>query len=245
MKSLLMLCACLSLSPLAWAAGNPVEYKIDGEAFEGYYISPKSSAPLVYMIHDWDGLTAYEIKRAQMLADLGYAVFAADMFGKGIRPTETADKKRLTGALYQDRARMRRLLEGGFAAAKAQGANIENAVAMGYCFGGAVVLEYARVGKDLKGFVTFHGGLAKPADQDYAQTKGQLLILHGTADQAVTMEQFAQLAMDLEKYQVSHEMITYSGAPHAFTVFDTPRYRKDADEKSWARFVEYLAATLK
>ena len=139
---------------------------------------------------------------------------------------------------------MRRLLEGGFAAAKAQGANVENAVAMGYCFGGAVVLEYARSGKDLKGFVTFHGGLAKPADQDYAQTKGQLLILHGTADQAVTMEQFAQLAMDLEKYQVSHEMITYSGAPHAFTVFDTPRYRKDADEKSWARFVEYLAATL-
>jgi len=245
MKSLLAGLALLSLPMLASAAGNPVEYTISGEKFEGYYISPSPDAPLVLLIHDWDGLTDYEVKRSKMLAEQGYAVFAADMFGKGVRPTEIADKKKLTGALYQDRARMRTLLDGAYAAARAQGANLDNAVAMGYCFGGAVVLEYARAGADLKGFVSFHGGLATPQGQDYAKTKGQLLILHGTADTSVTMDDFATLAKQLEQYHVSHEMTTYSGAPHAFTVFDTERYRKDADEKSWRRFLEYLQTTLR
>jgi dienelactone hydrolase len=245
MKTLLAGFVMLMLPAMTFAAGEMVDYSVNGEDFVGYYISPGPDAPLVLMIHDWDGLTDYEIKRAQMLAAEGYAVFAGDMFGKGIRPTETEDKKKLTGALYQDRARMRSLLEGVYLAAKAKGGNVDNAVIMGYCFGGAVVLEYARSGADLKGFVSFHGGLTTPEGQDYSQTKGALLVLHGTADTAVTMDDFASLAKQLEQFNVSHEMITYSGAPHAFTVFGSERYRKDADEKSWRRFLEYLDATLR
>ncbi len=235
----------LSLATVpAWAAGQNVDYTVASEKFSGYYISPKPNAPLVLMIHDWDGLTGYEVKRAQMLADLGYAVFAADLFGKDVRPTTTADKKSLTGALYNDRERMRSLLQGALQAAGQQGGNVGNAVAMGYCFGGAVVLELARSGENLKGFVTFHGGLATPTGQNYAAAKGKLLILHGSADTAVTMDDFAALAKALEQNKVHHEMITYSGAPHAFTVFGSERYRRDADEKSWRRFVEYLQETL-
>ncbi|PLY01844.1 MAG: dienelactone hydrolase [Desulfuromonas sp.] len=240
----LTLCFCLFTLP-AFAAGQYVDYSVNGEPFTGYYISPTDDAPLVLLIHDWDGLTDYEVKRAQMLADQGYAVFAADMFGKGIRPTETADKKSLTGALYADRPRMRTLLNAALATAKKQGGDIENAVAMGYCFGGTVVLEFARSGACLKGFVTFHGGLQTPEGQDYSGTQGKLLILHGTADTSVTMDDFATLAKELEAAQINHEMITYSGAPHAFSVFDSPRYRKDADEKSWKRFSEYLDDTLR
>jgi dienelactone hydrolase len=140
---------------------------------------------------------------------------------------------------------MRALIQGALDAAQAQGANVGNAVVMGYCFGGAAVLEFARSGADMKGFVTFHGGLQTPAGQDYAQTKGQLLILHGTADANITMEHFAALANELEQHGVAHEMITYGGAPHAFTVFGSDRYREDADRKSWQRFKEFLAATLK
>jgi dienelactone hydrolase len=116
---------------------------------------------------------------------------------------------------------------------------------MGYCFGGAAVLEFARSGADMKGFVTFHGGLQTPAGQDYAKAKGQLLILHGTADANITMEHFAALANELEQHEVAHEMITYGGAPHAFTVFGSDRYREDADQKSWRRFKEFLADTLR
>lgn len=244
MRFIYGLMVMMMLTGTAFAGGMNVKYKAGDESFEGYYISPTKNAPLVFLVHDWDGLTDYEVKRAQMLNDLGYAVFAVDMFGEGVRPAETADKKALTGALYQDRERMRKLLYAGLDAAKKLGANVGNAVAMGYCFGGSVVLELARSGADMKGFVTFHGGLATPDGQDYSKTKGRVLILHGTADTSVTMDDFADLANALEKAGVKHEMTTYSGAPHAFTVFGTDRYREDADRKSWESFKSFLKETL-
>lgn len=239
----LMLVAILSTT--AAAAGKAVSYQANGNSYEGYFITPGAGAPLVLLVHDWDGLTDYEIKRAGMLAEMGYAVFAVDLFGAGVRPTAEADKRRHTVELYGNRDKMRSLLNAALEAAKAQGADTANAVAMGYCFGGAAVLELARSGAELKGFVAFHGGLTTPEGQDYAQTKGKLLILHGTADTSVTMEHFAWLAAALEEKGVSHEMITYGGAPHAFTVFGTDRYREDADKKSWRRFGEFLSETLK
>lgn len=243
MKSIVSLFCLLTLTATAYASGSSLNYDVNGESFEGYYTSPAPNAPLVLLIHDWDGLTDYEVKRAEMLATLGYAVFAADLFGKGVRPTEMQDKRQHTGELYKDRSRMRALLNGALAAAKTRGANIDNAVTMGYCFGGAAVLELARSGVPMKGFATFHGGLKTPEGQDYSQTKGKLLIMHGTADSNISMDQFAALATELEQSGISHEMITYSGAPHAFTVFGSKRYRKDADEKSWQRFSDYLRET--
>ena len=140
---------------------------------------------------------------------------------------------------------MRALMKGALETAKKKGANIENAVVMGYCFGGAAVLELARSGADLKGFATFHGGLKTPQGQNYANTRGKILILHGSADKAITMDQFAALTQELETAGVAHEMITYGGAQHAFTVFGGSRYQEAADKKSWKRFTEFLADTLK
>lgn len=232
-------------APLVFADGKFVTYRSNGDQFEGYYVGKPGNAPLVLLVHDWDGLTDYEVRRSQMLSEMGYSVFAVDLFGKGNRPTTTEKKRALTGSLYKDRAKMRQLLNAGFAAAKEHGANADNAVAAGYCFGGAAVLEMARSGADLKGFVTFHGGLATPNDQDYKDTKGKVVVFHGTADQAVSMTDFAQLASQLEEQKIKHEMITYSGAPHAFTVFGSNRYREDADKKSWKRFGEFLNETLR
>ncbi len=225
-------------------AGEKITYRIDGQPYEGYIIKTKPGAPMILLVHDWDGLTDYEVKRAQMLAELGYSVFAADLFGAGVRPTKDEDKRQHTGELYKDRQKLQRLLNGALDTAKVQGLNTGNAVAVGYCFGGAAVLELARSGKDLKGFVTFHGGLATPEGQDYSLAKGKFLILHGSADTIVTIDQFAALIKELEANHVEHEMITYSGAPHAFTVFGSKSYRKDADKKSWKRFVDYLSETL-
>jgi dienelactone hydrolase len=233
-----------STSVLALGSGGQVNYTVNGQAYEGYFVSPGTDAPLVLLIHDWDGLTDYEIKRANMLAEQGYAVFAADLFGAGIRPTEVKDKRQHTGELYKNREKMRAIMNAALATASSQGANIENAVAMGYCFGGAAVLELARSGAELKGFATFHGGLKTPEGQDYSKTKGPLLVMHGSADTAITMEQFAALANELEAAGVKHEMVTYSGAPHAFTVFGGDRYREDADNKSWDLFKKFLQHTL-
>jgi dienelactone hydrolase len=225
--------------------GAVVTYQVNGQSYEGYYISPSKQTPLVLLIHDWDGLTGYEIKRANMLAERGYAVFAADLFGAGVRPTEVTDKRQHTGELYKNREKMRALMKGALNAAKERGARIENAVAVGYCFGGAAVLELARSGEDLKGFATFHGGLKTPQGQNYNRTRGEILIMHGSADSNITMDQFAGLAKELESAGVAHEMITYGGAQHAFTVFGGSRYQENADKKSWRRFQEFLSDKLK
>ena len=236
----------LSVSTAALGAtGALVTYQVNGQSYEGYYISPSDQAPFVLLIHDWDGLTDYEVKRANMLADLGYTVFAMDLFGAGVRPTEVRDKRQHTGELYKNREKMRALMKGALDTAKNRGANIENAVAVGYCFGGAAVLELARSGADLKGFATFHGGLKTPQGQNYTKTRGKILIMHGSADTAITMDQFADLAKELESAGIAHEMITYGGAQHAFTVFGGNRYQEEADKKSWKRFTEFLAETLK
>lgn len=240
MVRLLTLLLLAIMSQHAAASGNYINYQVDKQVFEGYFISPSTNAPLILLIHDWDGLTDYEVKRAHMMAEQGYAVFAADLFGAGVRPTELADKRRLTGELYNDRERMRRLLKAAMELAQQQQKNAPHSVAAGYCFGGAAVLELARSGAEMDGFVTFHGGLTTPAGQDYSATRGKLLIMHGSADTVVTMQDFAALASELEKTGVQHEMITYSGAPHAFTIFSSERYREDADSKSWKRFTEFL-----
>ncbi|MGD8344843.1 MAG: dienelactone hydrolase family protein [Desulfobacterales bacterium] len=225
--------------------GAAITYQANGQAYEGYYISSTKDAPFVLLIHDWDGLTDYEIKRAHMLSDMGYAVFALDLFGAGIRPTEVKDKRQHTGELYKDRAKMRALMNAALDTARKEGANVENAVAFGYCFGGAAVLELARSGADLKGFATFHGGLKTPQGQDYSKARGKILVMHGTADKAITMDQFADLANELEAAGIDHEMITYGRADHAFTVFGGSRYHEAADKKSWKRFTEFLEDTLK
>ena len=243
MKKLIL--GLLFSSAILLASGKFVTYEVDGKKYEGYYTSPSKDAPLVYMVHDWDGVTDYEIKRAEMLNKLGYATFVVDLFGKGIHPKEIAQKKKLTGGLYKDRGKMRALLVGGLDTAKKEGANVDNAVGIGYCFGGAAILEMARSGVKLKKFIPFHGGLKTPKGEDYSKTKAGIVVFHGSADKSVSMQDFANLAVELEKAEIPHEMHTYSGAPHAFSVFDSKKYHKEADEKSWARFIEVLNETFK
>ena len=220
--------------------GKKSVYRIGDSAFEGYYADAGKDAPFILIIHDWDGLTDYEMKRAEMLRKQGYSVFAADLFGKGIRPESIEEKKRLTGALYADRAVMRERMLGAIDAARSRGAAVENGVAVGYCFGGTAVLELARAGTPFKGFVSFHGGLVTPDDQDYSKMKGTLLVLHGSADGVAPPEQLVALAKKLDKTGIAHEMVLYGGADHAFTVFGGERYDKNADEHSWFRFISFL-----
>jgi dienelactone hydrolase len=235
MASFLLVCTIPSLS-----LGGSVVYQVDGQDYEGYFEEAAKGAPLLIMVHDWDGLTEYEVRRAEMLAEQGYNVFGADLFGKGIRPTETEEKKALTGALYQDREKMRRLVQAAYDEAMKLSGGSSKVVYFGYCFGGAVVLEMARSGAPAAGFVTFHGGLATPEGQSYQGTRDKVMVFHGTADAAVSMEDFSSLAVQLEKAKVAHEMTTYSGAPHAFTVFGSKSYHQEADTQSWRRFLSFL-----
>ncbi len=226
-------------------AGENVTYKVDGADHQGYFAKAEgASKGLILIVHDWDGLNAYEQKRADILSKLGYDAFALDLFGKGNRP-ETVEKRRTeTGKLYKDREKMRSLMLGGLAAAQKQSSG--NTVVIGYCFGGAATLELARSGKGSKivGYATFHGGLATPQGQSYPKNTPPLLIAHGGADTSVKMSDVAALSAALEKAGARYEIEVYSGAPHAFTVIGSSRYRERADKKSWAAFTEFLKERL-
>ncbi|MDH3594681.1 MAG: dienelactone hydrolase family protein [Rhodospirillales bacterium] len=240
-----MILAAALIPSSAWA-GEAVEYTVGNEAFKGYRAAAYDGASkgLVLIIHDWDGLTDYEVKRAEMLAGMGYDAFAVDLYGKGNRPVETGAKKAETGKLYKDRARMRALILGGLE--EARKTSTGKAVVMGYCFGGAATLELARSGKarDIAGYATFHGGLSTPQSQSYPKSTAPLLIAHGGADSAITMDDVAALSNELEAAGVPYEIQVYSGAPHAFTVFGSNRYRETADKQSWDAFSAFLRTNL-
>ena len=234
-----------AMLPLGAQAGEAVSYTVNGGTYEGYRATASGpSKGMVLIIHDWDGLTDYEVKRADMLAAMGYDAFAVDLYGKGNRPAETGAKKAEVGKLYKDREKMRRLILGGLAEARKTGD--AKTVVMGYCFGGAATLELARSGKasGIAGYATFHGGLATPEGQSYPPDTPPLLIAHGGADTSITMDHVATLSKELEDAGITYEIQVYSGAPHAFTVFGSNRYRKTADEHSWDAFSDFLMAHL-
>ncbi|CEP36143.1 MULTISPECIES: dienelactone hydrolase family protein [Halomonadaceae] len=248
MKKILLPVSTLTLLTLALPAmafspaGEDIAYSLNEENFQGYFVSAGDNAKgSVLIVHDWDGLDDYERQRADMLADEGYDVFAVDLYGEGNRPQAVDDKRAATNRLYQDRERMRALTLGGLAQAREQGA-AEQTVIMGYCFGGAVALEIARSGEadNIAAYTSFHGGLTTPEGQAYSSETAPIFIAHGGADSAVSLEDVATLAEELETAGVTYEVGIYSGAPHAFSVFGSDAYHERADQRSWEAFNVWL-----
>ena len=221
-------------------SGQRLTYSVNGELFEGYLSKPDNKTKgLVIIIHDWDGLTEYEETRANMLSKLGYSSFAIDLYGKGNRPNEFKLKKAETKKLYENRQRMRSLIIAGIRKANKENSKV---FVVGYCFGGAASLELARSGKapNIAGYASFHGGVKTPKGQSYPQNTPPIFIAHGGADKSIKSSDVFELGSELEKNNLPYEINIYSGAPHAFTVFKSKRYRQIADKKSWESFLNFL-----
>ncbi len=249
--------ACLigltAVTAKAQVVGESVIYQIDGQPFEGYFAKNEgfgNRQPMVLIVHDWNGIDDYEKRRAQMLAERGYAAFVIDLYGQGVRPTNVEESRAESGKLYRDRATMRKRLFAGLAEAqKLDGVDPERVVLMGYCFGGAAALEFARAGADIDGFVSFHGGLATPEGQDYRQVKAPILILHGGNDPVAPMAEVAALAEALNAVDAEYDMEIYGGVLHSFTVWganrDSSRYDPHADIQSWDALLSFLDRQLR
>lgn len=221
-----------------------VSYDHDGYALEGYFAHDESietPKPTVLVIHDWTGLREYPKARAQMLARLGYAAFAIDMYGVGIRPTGD-DAATEAGKYYQDQELMRSRVRAAFDWASAD-PRVDSAriAVIGYCFGGSSALEFARTDAPIAGVATFHGALISHQPADVSHLDAPILILTGGADDVVPDSAVTALQDELRtRDDIDWQVITYSGAPHAFTLPEIPMYRPVADARSWRELEAFL-----
>jgi len=229
-----------------------VEYRQDGTLLEGYLAyddSFQGKRPGVLVIHEWDGLGDYVKKRAAQLAELGYVAFAADIYGKGVRPKTVEESAAEAGKYKADRALLRaRALAGLDVLKKNPKVDPHRIAAIGYCFGGTAVLELARSGADLSGVVSFHGGLDAPNPDDARNIRCKLLVLHGADDPLSPPDQIAAFENSLRKAGVDWQMILYGGAVHGFTNpehgTDPSKgvaYNEKADRRSWEAMKAFFA----
>jgi dienelactone hydrolase len=205
----------------------------------------------VLVVHEWKGLNDYAKKRADMLAQLGYVAFAADIYGKGIRPQKTEQAGAEAGKYKSNRTLLRqRVIAGLNELQKQPNVDPDKLAAIGYCFGGTTVLELARSGADVKGIVSFHGGLSTPTPEDAFNIKAPLLVLHGADDPFVSPLEVSDFEKEMGAAKVNYRLIKYPGAMHGFTNPDNKGelkgalYNKDADQKSWAEMQKFFKEVL-
>src|SRR5437773_9115757 len=168
MKLTVLITACLAfiLSARAEIVSKPVEYRQGDTVLEGlsvYDDATQDKRPAVLVVHQWKGLGSYEKKRAEMLAKLGYNVFAVDIYGKGIRPNNAKDAAAEAGKYKENRALLKARVNAGLAELKKlEFIDPKKIAAIGYCFGGTTALELGRSGAEIAGIVSFHGAVGTP-----------------------------------------------------------------------------------
>ena len=247
MKTTLLLLAGVlvgAASALAEISFKPIEYQLGDTTLEGLHVADSAVAgkrPAVLIVHQWKGLGAYEKKRAEMLAQLGYNVFAVDIYGKGVRPATPKDAGALAGKYKTDRALLRSRALAGLAVLKNRPlTDPKRVAAIGYCFGGTTVIELARAGAEVAGVVSFHGGLDSPTPDDGKKIQCRVLALHGGDDPFVAAKDLAAFAEEMRQAKVDWQLFSYGGAVHSFTDWNAGNdnskgaaYNEKADKRSW------------
>ncbi|MFN7562256.1 MAG: dienelactone hydrolase family protein [Prosthecobacter sp.] len=257
-RALLPLIATLASLAATLHAGmveKAVEYTTGGVTCEGLHVvddTKTGKLPSVLIIHQWTGVSDNEKMRARMLAELGYNVFVADIYGKGIRPQPPESGKE-AGKYKTDRKLYReRLLAGLEQLRQTPQADPAQIAAIGYCFGGTGVIELARSGAMVKGVVSFHGGLDSPAPADGKNIKGKVLALHGADDPFVPAKDLAAFEQEMKDAGVDFKLVQYPGAVHAFTQKaagnDNSKgaaYNEAADKASWEEMKAFFERLFK
>ena len=249
----------IAVAPLqAAVVGREVSYQAGDTVMKGYLAyddAVTGKRPGILVVHEWWGHNAYARKRADMLAELGYTALAVDMYGDGKTAAHPDDAGKFATAVRQDMA----IMQARFNAAR-DFLNSQDTVdpdknaAIGYCFGGSVVLTMARAGADLDGVVSFHGSLGGlPPVGDKVTAK--VLVTNGADDTFVGADSIAMFKEDMDLAGADFEFINYPGAKHSFTnpdassfgeKFGLPlEYNAEADKASWQAMQEFLDSIFK
>jgi dienelactone hydrolase len=234
--------------------GKEITYSSNGTTLKGYIAYDENiegPRPGVLVVHEWWGLNEYARKRADMLAELGYTALAVDMYGEGKQADHPEDAQKFAMSVMQNMDMAEARFNAGLKYLKEQPqTNPENTAAIGYCFGGGIVLRMALAGSDIDGAVSFHGSLPTDSVNNPKQVKAELLVLNGGDDPFVPEEQSEAFKKAMDNANIEYEFINYPGAVHSFTnpgadstgkKFDMPlAYNKEADEKSWEEMEKFF-----
>jgi dienelactone hydrolase len=235
-----------------------VTYKAGGTTLKGYVAytgKATQKRPGVLVVPEWWGLNDYAKMRARMLADLGYVAMAIDMYGNGKQGNTPDEAGKLSGAVMKDPA----LLKARFAAAlkelaKQPMVDTSRLAAIGYCFGGTVVLDAALMGFPLDGVVSFHGSLGGIVAAPEGAVKAKVLACNGADDKFNPAKAIDGFKSEMMAAGVDYRLINYPNSVHAFTnpaadslgkKFNMPiAYNKEADQKSWKEMKDFLSGVL-
>jgi len=255
-RSLFFLAIFTLFSTTAWGkvSGREVEYRDGDTLLKGYLAENpalKGKRPAVLVVHEWWGHNDYARKRARMLAEQGYVALAVDMFGNG----KTAQHPEDAGKFAAEAMKNKAVGEARFNAAldfirKQPTVDPGRIAAIGYCFGGGVVLHMARQGADLKGVASFHGSLATDMPARPGGVKARVLVFNGEADKMIPPEQVKAFLEEMTLAGADFRYVGYPGVRHSFTnpdadsyakKFDLPlAYDSKADQDSWKQTLKFL-----
>lgn len=237
---------------------DSTDYTIDGKGFRGFYAKPKkitAKTTTILIVHEWWGLNDYPKQRAIQLAKEGYIAFCIDMYGIGKVANNPKDAMTYAGPFYENpEMAYQHFMAGYNAAINIEGVNQERIAAIGYCFGGSMVLNAAKMGAPIDAAISFHGGLAGiPVDKD--KLKAAVLVCNGAADKFVPQADIDTLQAQMNAAGANYTFINYADATHAFTnpqstevgkKFNMPiAYNAAADKKSWEDFHKFIKANVK
>jgi len=234
-----------------------VSYSSGETNLVGYLAAPAGPErrPAVLVVHEWWGHNDYARKRADMLAGMGYVALAVDMYGEGKLASHPEDAGKFAGEVRKNMAEA----EKRFLAAKQYLEGLpkvdpERIAAIGYCFGGGIVLEMARRGVDLDGVVSFHGSLGTDTPAQPGAVKAEVLVYNGAQDSFVKPEHILAFEQEMRAAGVKFEFVNLPGAKHSFSNpqadefgqrFNLPlAYSADADRTSWEGMAKFLERVL-
>ncbi len=230
---------------------TPVEYRHGDEVLEGYLAyddAVSGKRPGVLVVHEWYGLNDYTRSRTEDLARLGYAAFAADIYGKGKRADDVQGARHLAGVFWQDQELLRARAAAGLAQLRAHElVDGRRVAAVGYCFGGTTVLELARGNAAVEGVVSVHGGLKTADPSATSGVRPKILVLHGADDPFIPAEDVAAFQEELRRAEADWQMVFYGGAQHSFSnpsadgkALPGALYDERADRRSWEHMKSFL-----
>jgi len=249
------------ITSIAQAAiqGKTVEYSAGETPLKGFLAyddSIQGQRPGVLVVHEWWGHNEYARNRAKMLAELGYTAFAVDMYGQGKNTEHPKEAGQFAQQLRDNMTLAQSRFEAALAVLKQhETVNPEQIAAIGYCFGGGIVLEMARRGLDLDAVASFHGSLETDNPAQAGTVKAKILVLHGAEDKLVKQEAVSAFKKEMHQAQVDFKFISYEGVQHSFTnpqadkfaqKYDLPvGYDAQADKKSWQQLKTFLQQVFK